>query len=338
MTATRLCVAAAAAAAAACFYACNHRRVRTAKSCLRAFALRPPLGVPCKPYPLVFLAGSGQKSSVWRGRMEALAAAGYECHALDFVQTGRYFTSMQEQVFWLRKYILERLDDQPVLIGHSQGGSRAQCYMLAADGDASVEEEGAKVRAMVLMASNEASFVDSLPDILRQLIATAGVLRATFAGLLGQLYLDPICFSFGGGPWRHRLRMYEGLFNLETQSTSLMSVQGVKDARIGWSSDAGELPLSVWADAYLADHEPFMTDLGIVRQARSPSAALAANGCALLHVVAAEDRIMPSVQSQKVAAMWGTQPVTVGGQGHQFGDAGWEESTMRPLREFLDAL
>ena len=337
MRSTRLCVA-AAAAAATWFYIRNHRRIRTAKSCLRAFALRPPLGVPCKPYPLLFLAGMGQKSSVWRGRMELLAAAGYECHALDFVQTGRYFTSMQEQVFWLRKYILEKLDGQPVLIGHSQGGSRAQCYMLAADGDASVQDEGAAVRAMVLMASNEASFVSSFPDILRQLIATAGVLRAMLAGLLGQLYLDPMCFSFGGGPWRHRLRMYAGLFNPQTQRTTLMSIQGVKDARIGWSSDAGELPLSVWADAYLSDHEPFMTDLGVVHHARSPSEALTANGCALLHLVAAEDRVMPRVQSQKVAAMWDTPLVTIGGQGHQFGDAGWEESTMRPLREFLDAL
>ena len=66
--------------------------------------------------------------------------------------------------------------------------------------------------------------------------------------------------------------------------------------------------------------------------------ALAANGCALLHMVASEDRVVPLAQSHKVAKMWDAPLVTVGGQGHQFGDAGWQESTMGPLREFLDAL
>ena len=333
-------LSAAAVAAVACFYVRNHRRVRAAKSCLRAFVLRPAADVPRRPYPVIFLAGTAQKSSVWRRQMELLTSAGYECHALDFVQTGRYLSSMADQVSRMREYIVEKIDGRrPILIGHSMGGCRAQCYMLAADGDASVTEEAA-VRAVVLMAANEASFVGSFPDVLRQLVATAGVARALAAGLLGLIFLDPICFSFGGGPYRHWLRTYEDLFNPHTKSTSLMSVQGLKDARIDWSGNAtdGRLPISVWADAYLSDHEPVMTDLGVVRHGRSASDALAAHGCEVLHLVAADDRVMPRAQSRKVAETWKTASVVVDGQGHQFGDAGWERSLMGPLRAFLDGL
>ena len=211
--------------------------------------------------------------------------------------------------------------------------------MLATDGDASVAEE-ACVRAMVLMASNEASFLRSVPDVLRNLVETAGVVRAATAALLGQLFLDPLCFSFGGGPCRHWLCMYEELFNPHTESTSLFSVQGLKDARIGWSPvRSGEgLPIATWADAYLSDHEPLMSDLGVVRHARSAREALAANGCEILHVVAANDRVMPRAQSSKVAQTWRTECIVIDGQGHQFGDAGWEDALMGPLRAFLDGL
>ena len=55
-------------------------------------------------------------------------------------------------------------------------------------------------------------------------------------------------------------------------------------------------------------------------------------------MVAGNDRIMPRAQSNKVASAWGVEPTVVVGQGHQFGDAGWEESVMAPLRDFLDGL
>ena len=32
------------------------------------------------------------------------------------------------------------------------------------------------------------------------------------------------------------------------------------------------------------------------------------------------------------------RPTVIEGQGHQMGDAGWEQSVMGPLRAFLDAL
>ena len=85
-----------AAAATAYFYYRNHKRVRRAKSCMRAVRLFPPASAPVRPFPLVFLAGTAQKADVWRVRMELLRAAGYECHALEFVQTGRYLTTYSE--------------------------------------------------------------------------------------------------------------------------------------------------------------------------------------------------------------------------------------------------
>ena len=131
----RMLVAAAATAAATAFcafYYRNHKRVRRAKSCMRAVRLFPAANAPMRPFPLVFLAGTSQKADVWRVRMELLRAAGYECHALEFVQTGRYLTTYAEQLEKLRTYITDQLDDaRPVLIGHSQGGTKVLQYLLA---------------------------------------------------------------------------------------------------------------------------------------------------------------------------------------------------------------
>ena len=342
----------AAAAAIGCFWLRrNHRRIRRAKTCMRAITKHPPSGASQKPHVLIFLAGSAQTANVWRQRMELLAAAGYECHALDFVQTGRYFSSMEEQVDRIRRYIERNVQGPPVLIGHGQGGCRAQTYLLAASGDASVDA-GSRVRGLVLMASNEASSLASVPDLLMQHVATAGPRRAALAGVLGSLYLDPICFAAGGGPWRERLRLYETLFDTGTAATTLITAQGLADARLpapaAAADAAGAVPLAAWAMAHLADHEPLLTDLGLVARARTPQQALSAmgasqalgagGGCRVLHMVAARDRVMPRRQSEKVARAWGVAPTVVEAQAHQFGDAGWEESVISPLLAFLDGL
>ena len=290
----------------------------------------------------MLLAGSAQKANVWSRRMEILASWGYECHALDFVQTGCYLTRYSEQMQRLRWYIERKCQGQPILIGHSQGGTKAQLYLTAADGDAAIDDEDSRVRACVLMASPEQSFVGAAYDIAATFIRHAGILRAIAAGLLGCFYLDPICFCFGGGPWRHRLALYRSLFNTHTEATTLATVQTLRDARAGVvpdaaSDDAG-VPISSWADACLSCHDPLPADLGVVAQARSPGEALASTGCAMLHLVAADDRVVPRSQSDKVAAMWATPATVIQSQAHQMGDKGWERSVMEPLREFLVGL
>jgi len=339
----RAVVLAAATATAVAFLVSNHRRVRRAKSCLRAIRLHPPPGVVRRPNPLVFLAGTCQKADVWRGRMETLAKAGYECHALDFVQTGRYFTSYDDQLRRLRHYIVNRLDGRPVLIGHSQGGTKAQLYLLADIGDAAAPAE-CSVRAVALMATAGSSYLGTVPGLGSTLMATAGVLRVAIATLLGLIYLDPWCFCYGGGPWRHELQLYRALFNGSSVRTSQTSVHAVADARVAAPSRSGDaapasgLPIATWAATYLTDHEPCVTDLGIVQRARSAAEALAADGCELLHLVAANDRIIPRGMSERVASMWAVPMTVVEGQGHQFGDDGWEQSVMGPLMAFLDGL
>ena len=231
-------LAAAASAAVCAFYYRNHKRVRRAKSCMRAVRLFPAANAPMRPFPLVFLAGTAQKADVWRVRMELLRAAGYECHALEFVQTGRYLTTYAEQMEKLRAYITDQLDDaRPVIIGHSQGGTKVQQYLLAEIGDASVAPEHS-VRAAVLMSSSGASLLGATPAILCRLATTSGLVRSACACLLGTLYLDPAAFLLGGGPWRHALGL-RGLFNAETACTTLTSAEGHSDARISISLSAG---------------------------------------------------------------------------------------------------
>ena len=341
---------ATAIAAAVLWARYQHRRIRRAKNCMRAVRIYPPPGITQRAHPLIFLTSSSQKADVWRSRMELLAAAGYECHALDFTQTGRYFTSYAEQLSRLRQYIVERVEGRPVLIGHGQGGAKAQLYLLADGCDAVVPPEN-RLRAVILMASCEASILSALPGVLCKAIATAGVARTALAALLGGVFLDPVCFLAGGGPLRHRIRAYEGLFCSRTCRTTQTSAHGHSDARVALNGGEGGggtdvaidvsvsgLPLAAWADTYLAAHDPFITDFGCVGHARTPREALEAHACAMLHLVAAEDRVMPRVQSDKVTTMWQCSTIHVEGQGHQFGDAGWEQSVMRPLRDFLDAL
>jgi hypothetical protein len=109
----RASLGAACAAAVVAFYVKNHGRVRRAKNCMRAIRMFPPRGAPDRPFPLVFPAGTTQKADVWRKRMEMLAAAGYECHALDFVQTGRYVTSYHEQMDRIRNCMFGSLELWP---------------------------------------------------------------------------------------------------------------------------------------------------------------------------------------------------------------------------------
>ena len=71
----------------------------------------------------------------------------------------------------------------------------------------------------------------------------------------------------------------------------------------------GAVPISAWAAAELSDHEPLLSDLGIVALARTPQQALATSGCRVLHMVASRDRIMPRAQSDKVARAWGVAAV-----------------------------
>ena len=76
---------------------------------MHAVVLNPKPGVPRRPFPLVFLCGAAQRADVWRSRMELLAAEGYECHALNFGQSGRYLTSYREQIGRMREYVYRRL-------------------------------------------------------------------------------------------------------------------------------------------------------------------------------------------------------------------------------------
>ena len=339
MAAPKLLAAAAAAACACAFYYRNHKRIRRAKSCMRAVRLYPAASAPFRPFPLVFLAGTSQKADVWRVRMELLRAAGYECHALEFVQTGRYLTTYAEQMHKLRGYIADQLDDaRPVLIGHSQGGTKVQQYLLAEIGDAGMAPEQS-VRAAVLMSSSSASLLDATPAVLCRLASASGVVRTVCACLLGTLYLDPGAFLFGGGPWRHMIGI-RGLFNPTTARTTLTSAAGHTDARIGSAEDCmdGSLSIADWLDTYICDHDPVVVDFGALRHARTPARALAQNGCALLHMVAAEDLLISGAMSVEIATRWGVKTTLVEGQGHQMGDEGWEQSVMGPLREFLDGL
>eukprot|EP00966_Prymnesium_polylepis_P231594 5358156-Prymnesium_polylepis.1 len=305
--------AAATATAAAAFCIYNHRRIRRTKSCMHAVKLFPADDAPERPFPLVFVAGTAQKADVWRGRMEMLRAAGYECHALEFVQSGRYVTSYAEQMRRIRHYITERLDARPVLIGHSQGGTKIQQYLLADGGDASVASEHS-VRAVVLLASSGLSLLEATPTLFGRLVAASGLGRTVIAYLLGLLYLEKTAFLFGGGPWRHTLGM-RGLFNARTSRTTLTSAHGPSDARDGRDgppltpvvtvASDGSLSIADWLDTYLCDHDPFVADAGVLRRARTPERALAQNGCELLHLVGSEDALIPKEMSTAIATTWG---------------------------------
>eukprot|EP00729_Bicosta_minor_P016769 gene16769-30039_t len=62
------------------------------------------------------------------------------------------------------------------------------------------------------------------------------------------------------------------------------------------------------------------------------------DGSVVLHVVAANDRVVPKTQSDAVKWQWGAQQVVIEGPGHELGDQGWEVSVMGPVEKFLNSL
>ena len=114
--------------------------------------------------------------------------------------------------------------------------------------------------------------------------------------------------------------------------------------------------MAEWSEVALDDHDPFILDamsggatsgrqhmeavesMAFVQGLNEYGTAADVDGSVVLHVVAANDRVVPKTQSDAVKWQWGAQQVVIEGQGHELGDQGWEVSVMGPVEKFLNSL
>jgi len=279
--------------------------------------LDPPFGVKeKKSLVLIFLPGTAQNIQSCWGRMQQMAAQGYECHALNIVdRKGEFFTSYAEQMRQIREYVMSSsIKQRPfVIIGHSQGGSKAQMYALEKH-----EDSRSMPQAIVLLASSDLDVLNAVPRINFYMMRSRPV-STILASITGMFWLEATSFTFGGGPLRHLFGMYRGMFIGE--KTTLLNL-GRDDS------------VEFFADHAINDHDPFITDLITYSVKSTPKDALN-QGLKVLHLVAAEDRVVPPSQSVLISKRWNVKPVTIPNQGHEMGDAGWEHDVMKEIGKFL---
>eukprot|EP00939_MAST-03C_sp_MAST-3C-sp1_P003985 g3985.t1 len=283
-----------------------------------------------KKYPILFLPGTSQNAASCHGRMEILTSKGWECHALNLTHNGKYLTSYFLQMDLIKSYIETQLDGRrPVIIGHSQGGSKAQMYLLGKNGDKTAKN---RVKAVVLLASTSVSMKHAVQEVNLNLLKMSP-LRTLLASMLGALHFETTSFVFGGGPrmWQWLLGTYSNLFMKHTTHTTLLGggSQGVPASVYTFSKRAIDShdPAVVDLQTYPIDAEPeHIRDVWIDNDLR------------MIHLVAENDRIVPRSQSDRISQLWGIDQEVIQGQGHQMGDSGWEEDVMGPVLRFLNAL
>ena len=91
----------------------------------------PAAGAPRakKPRPpLLFVHGNSHGGYVFRELANKLASYGYESHCITMPKSK--FKHMQDYTQGIRSYIQEHMSGRPVLLGHSQGGTEIQHYLL----------------------------------------------------------------------------------------------------------------------------------------------------------------------------------------------------------------
>lgn len=276
-----------------------------------------------KIHAVVILPGTAQSSDVWIYRMHLLARRGYDCHCLNLAQDGCWTSSYSEQMDAVRKYV-STLGCRPILIGHSQGGTKVQNYLLAANGDSKLPSTS-RARGAILLGSSILDYSKCAAPIIQSMMSAAKAMICTAVCIIGGM--EVACF-FGGGIFRHFLQTYSAMFNKDTSSTTLL--------------DGQPISIKKFAD-HFDSHEPVLTDGGSVLYAQMPSDVLDSGKCKVLVLSGENDRVIPKWMVEANAKMWSidgqsTSAVFVEGQGHELGDPGWEDTVMPKLYAFLDSL
>ena len=245
--------------------------------------------------------------------MKILADEGYDCHALNLTQSGSFFTSYASQMKVIREYV-SALNKPFVMVGHSQGGSKVQMYVLDKH-----ESTSTMPRGIILLASSDLDVFNAVPKINFYMMQHRP-LSCLLSSMTGMLFGEMTSFTFGGGPLRHVFGMYRGMFY--TKTTTLLG--------------DGPVSLKHFADVAIDSHDPMITDLMTFRTTSTPKEVLD-NGLEILHLVAAKDRVVPSSQSKAISNRWGgVKPVVIPKQGHEMGDSGWETTVMGEILKFME--
>ena len=245
--------------------------------------------------------------------MRILAEKGYDCHALNLTQTGAFFTSYKSQMKFIREYV-SRLKKPFVLVGHSQGGSKAQMYVL----DGHEKNTNTMPQGIILLSSSDLDVFNAVPKINLYMMQHRPI-SLILSSLIGMIFGELTSFTYGGGPFRHIFKMYRGMFC--TNSTTLLG--------------DGSISLRQFSNKAIDSHDPIITDLMTFTPSSTPRVVLE-NGLEVLHLVAEKDCVVPPSQSSAISNRWGgVKSVVIPKQGHEMGDTGWEITVMGEILKFM---
>eukprot|EP00929_Paragymnodinium_shiwhaense_P082733 TRINITY_DN43749_c0_g1_i1.p1 TRINITY_DN43749_c0_g1~~TRINITY_DN43749_c0_g1_i1.p1 ORF type:complete len:333 (-),score=16.12 TRINITY_DN43749_c0_g1_i1:120-1118(-) len=315
-------VAAGASVLVSAFALLNHWRIRRSRSTDYAHVVVRPkqqaseVGPSERPV-LLFIHGTCHNAAYWQGYMESLSDGGWECHALTLGQGGTWVTTWAEQIRQIRETLVE-IGRPVVLVGHSQGGCKAEVYVRSPEGDAAAPSH-CKVVGLVLMGSCGFEQAD-VADLQWYFLHWPSLLASLPLGLEAAL-------PFGGGPQilRHFFQRYKVFFKANTTTTTLLG------------SRAGAVPLRTFSDVAMVDHEPFPADAFVFDTARlAHRGELMRAGLHVLILSGSCDRCIPPRLTEDLGVHWGVPVTYISEQGHDFGDPGWEQSVVPILEKFLE--
>ena len=182
--------------------------------------------------------------------MKILADEGYDCHALNLTQSGRFFTSYASQMKVIREYV-SALNKPFVMVGHSQGGSKVQMYALSKH-----ESSSTMPRGIILLASSDLDVFNAVPKI-NFYDATPPIVLSSFLHDWNVVWRNDIIYV-----WRWSVQYIRNWVNgmFYTKTTTLLG--------------DGPVSLKHFADVAIDSHDPMITDLMTFRTTSTPKEVL----------------------------------------------------------------
>ena len=256
-----------------------------------------------KKHPVVFVHGMWHSSWHFRGLQELLAADGFDSYALE-LEPG-LFKSMSAHVRDLKQAISSLNLQNPILVGHSQGGIILQHYMHTVN---NALDSTRQAHAVVLLGTAAIGKLKLMALTTFSLLRAAGLWRYMMTGMTGHV---------------PNVETMKAFFTLkETESTtvtgkriSLGSLFTLVKAtpRDGWPTYVSHCLASRWVFKSPPKFEV-------------PS----------LVVHFEQDRCYPVEHADWLVKTYESKLLTVDGLAHCFLDEGWELCFAKPLRKWFN--
>jgi non-heme chloroperoxidase len=270
----------------------------------------PEGDTPTTKPPLLFVHGNIHGGWVFTALAKKLAERGYESHLITMPKYK--FKTLYDYVDDVQAYI-EKLDKAPVLLGHSQGGLEIQYYLLNRQ-----QEMPAHTHAKAAVFLGAVSG-HSIMDMLKFTVHAAMDNPQAFGRMLAEFNSANVI--------GHTFDLMHAKKTMFAPGTTHTNLAGEGDETL---------------EAYLARLSPVESGSVLVDVFShllfkgGNKATPEQLNVPTLTVTAEHDGIVPAFVTESITKYWQSDSVVITGQGHCFGDPGWEEAVPGPLADWLD--